>query len=171
VAEKTVPAAPVAPVLTGDLASGKVREIVQYPDPRLLQHCDPAGYLAGDDLRGLVADLLATMYAAGGRGLAAPQIGVLRRMFVMDAGWKNGASDPQVMLDPEIMWRSAETETVDEQCLSIPDRPVAMTRPVAITMGWYDLNGRHQLRQLSGPDARIAQHEADHLDGRLILKD
>jgi len=171
VAENPIPAAPVAPVLTGDLASGMVRAIVQYPDPRLVQRCDPAGYLAGDNLAGLAADLLASMYAAGGRGLAAPQIGVMRRMFVMDAGWKLGAPDPQVFLDPEIIWRSPETETAKEQCLSIPDHPVAMTRPIAITMGWYDLNGRHQLRQLSGPHARIAQHEADHLDGRLILKD
>jgi peptide deformylase len=161
----------VKPVLTGDLASGKVRQIVIHPDPRLLQRCDPAGYLPGDDLRGLAADLLASMYAAGGRGLSAPQIGVLRRIFVMDAGWKDGTPDPQVILDSEIMSQSSETETAAEQCLSIPDRPVAVTRPVAITMGWYDLNGRHILRQLSGPQARIAQHEADHLDGRLILKD
>ncbi|RJE80704.1 peptide deformylase [Paracoccus sp. JM45] len=148
-----------------------VHAILQYPDPRLFQRCDPAGYLAGDNLAGLAADLLGSMYTAGGRGLAAPQIGVLRRVFVMDAGWKAGRANPQVMLDPEIIWRSPETETATEQCLSIPDCPVAVTRPVAITMGWYDLNGRHHMRQLSGPDARIAQHEADHLDGHLILKD
>ncbi len=122
-------------------------------------------------LRRLAADMLATMYAAGGRGLAAPQVGVLFRVFVMDAGWKDGRPDPLVMLDPEILWRSPQMDSGAEQCLSVPDRVVAVSRPVTIDLGWYDLDGRHHLRQMSGTEARIAQHEADHLDGRLILED
>ncbi|WP_378941795.1 peptide deformylase [Paracoccus sp. R86501] len=170
-ADRHLPAAPIPPVLTGDLAAGKVRGILRYPDPVLFTRCDAAGYLPQSELRDMAADLLATMYDANGRGLAAPQIGISRRIFVMDAGWKDGQPDPLVMLDPEIVWRSAETGADVEACLSIPDQPVSVTRPLAITIGWYDLQGRHQTRPMSGAAARIAQHEADHLDGRLILKD
>ncbi|WP_246055027.1 peptide deformylase [Paracoccus gahaiensis] len=161
----------VRPVLTGDLASGTVHDLVLWPDPRLRMRCEPAGYLSSPELRQLAADLLATMYAAGGRGLAAPQIGVSRRIFVMDAGWKEGAPDPLVMTDPEILVRSPVTEAAIEGCLSIPDRPVEVVRPVSIGIAWYDLDGLYQLEQLDGAAARIAQHEADHLDGRLIVND
>ena len=170
-ADTPFPATPIPPVLTGDLAAGKLRVILRHPDPVLTTRCDAAGYLSQPELRELAADLLATMYAAYGRGLAAPQVGISRRIFVMDAGWKDGRPDPQVMLDPEILWRSSQTGTEVETCLSAPDHPVSVTRPVAITIGWYDLQGCHHVRQMSGPAARIAQHEADHLDGRLILKD
>lgn len=161
----------VRPVLTGPLAGGVVRDLVLWPDARLRQRCEPAGFLSGPELRQLAADLLATMYDAGGRGLAAPQIGVMRRIFVMDAGWKRGAPEPMVMADPEILVRSPETATLTEACLSIPDRPVAVTRPVAIGLSWYDLDGLHQLQQMDGEAGRIAQHEADHLDGLLIVTD
>ena len=170
-ADKPLPASPIPPALAGDLAAGKVRPILLYPDPVLFTRCDDAGYLAQPDILTLAADMLATMYAARGRGLAAPQIGVSRRIFVMDAGWRTGQPDPLVMLDPEILWRSVETDTAVETCLSIPDRPLSVTRSLSITLGWYDLQGRHRMRQMSGDAARIAQHEADHLDGRLILKD
>ncbi|WP_277024427.1 MULTISPECIES: peptide deformylase [Paracoccus] len=159
------------PDLTGDLAGGTLRDIVLWPDPRLRLRCEPAGFLSGPELRALAADLLATMYHAGGRGLAAPQIGVARRIFVMDAGWKDGAPDPLVLCDPEILVQSPETGTQQEQCLSIPDRPVAVTRSLRIGIAWYDLDGRYHLRDMEGQPARIAQHEADHLDGLLIVKD
>lgn len=161
----------IRPVLPASLGSGVVRDLVLWPDPRLRQPCEPAGYLKGPDLHALAADLLATMYAAGGRGLAAPQIGILRRIFVMDAKWKEGDPEPLVMLDPEILWRSPQTERAVEACLSIPGRPAEVERPAAITLAWYDLDGKHHLRQLTGTHARIAQHEVDHLDGRLIVKD
>ncbi|MFN3279894.1 MAG: peptide deformylase [Paracoccus hibiscisoli] len=159
------------PDLTGGLAGGTLRDILLWPDPRLRQVCQPAGYLTGPELRALAADMLATMYHAGGRGLAAPQIGVMRRVVVMDAGWKDGAPDPQVLCDPEILVRSPQVEAASEACLSIPDRPVVVTRPRTIGLSWYDLDGRAQLRQMEGQPARIAQHEVDHLDGLLIVKD
>ena len=159
------------PELTGDLAGGTARDVVTWPDPRLRVRCEPVGVLDGPALRALAADLLATMYHAGGRGLAAPQIGVARRVFVMDAGWKDGAPEPLVLCDPEILVRSPETATAAEQCLSIPGRPVAVTRALRIGIAWYDLDGRHHLRDMEGSPARIAQHEADHLDGLLIVKD
>lgn len=157
--------APLPPGMTG----GQVLPILTYPDPLLRDRCQPAGVMKGPELAQLVADLFATMYAAGGRGLAAPQIGVLRRVFVMDAGWKAGTSRPMVMLDPEILSHSDRVEVRSELCLSIPGRPVDVARPVEIGIAWYDLDGHHLQRVLDGDDARIAQHEADHLDGRLIL--
>ncbi|WP_295046266.1 peptide deformylase [uncultured Paracoccus sp.] len=160
-------AAPVAMAVPG---GGHVLPIVLHPDPVLRMRCDPAGDLTNAQIRQLSADLLATMYAAGGRGLAAPQLGILRRAFVMDAGWKEGAPAPLVLLDPEIAARpDAEMEEAVERCLSIPDRPVMVRRPLAVRICWYDLDGVQHRRVMTGIEARIAQHEADHLDGRLIL--
>lgn len=150
-------------------SQGLVRPIVLHPDPVLLQRCAPAGYLTGPELRQLGADLLATMYHAEGRGLAAPQLGVLRRAFVMDAGWKRGAAEPLVLLDPEIIARHGPLEEAEERCLSIPDRPVRVVRAARIEIRWFDLDGQVQRREMTGDAARIAQHEADHLDGRLII--
>ena len=160
--------APPPPGSLGDLDGGTVRPLLFHPDPGLRLRCEPAGVMTGTEVRGLVRDLLATMYAAGGRGLAAPQIGVLRRVFVMDAGWKNGASLPLVMVDPEILGRSDDWAVDVENCLSIPGQPVSMRRALSVQIGGYDLDGLWHRRELSGPAARIAQHEADHLDGRLI---
>ena len=158
----------LSPGPLGDLAGGTVRPLLLHPDPSLRLRCEPAGFLTGTEVRALVRDLLATMYAAGGRGLAAPQIGVLRRIFVMDAGWKDGAPMPMVMLDPEILDWSEDWAADVENCLSIPGRPVAMRRALSVRLGGYDLDGLWHCHHLSGPAARIAQHEADHLDGRLI---
>ena len=148
---------------------GRVLPIMTYPDPVLQARAEPAGYLAWPELAQLAADLLATMYAAGGRGLAAPQVGVLRRIFVMDAGWKEGRPDPLVLVDPEIAMRSTLCDTAEERCLSIPDRPVMVRRPTGIEILSYDLDGMRISRALQGVPARIAQHEHDHLEGRLIL--
>lgn len=165
------PAGWVRPLLEGDLAGGVPRDLLLWPDIRLRQPCESSAYLGAAALRRLAADMLATMYAAGGRGVAAPQVGVMFRVFVMDAGWKNGRPDPLVLLDPEILWRSPRMEGGDEQCLSIPGHVIPVMRPVTVDLSWYDLDGRYHLRQMSGSEARIAQHEADHLDGRLILED
>ncbi|WEF23811.1 peptide deformylase [Paracoccus sp. S3-43] len=162
---------PFLPVAGGDGGGGggRVLPIVLHPDPVLRKRCAPAGDLTHAETRQLVRDLLATMYAAGGRGLAAPQLGVLRRVFVMDAGWKDGAPVPLALLDPEILACSDAREAAVERCLSIPDQPVSVSRPLTVEIGWYDLDGAHHRRLLTGAEARIAQHEADHLDGRLIL--
>ena len=82
-----------------------------------------------DDLALLVAEMLATMYAAPGRGLAAPQVGVSQRVFVIDTTWKDGDPDPQAFVNPQIIARSKTTATAVEACLSIPDRAFAVTRP------------------------------------------
>lgn len=123
----------------------------------------------GDDLRALAADLLETMYAAGGRGLAAPQVGDLRRVFVMDEGWKSGAPRPQVFLDPEILWRSADLVMGPEGCLSIPGITVQVARAAEIRLAHTGLDGLRRETLLQGFAAICAQHECDHLDGTLTL--
>ncbi len=163
------PPAAECPDLAVLAAGGRVRSVLLYPDPALRQVCAPVGCLDWQTLSQLAADLLATMYDAGGRGLAAPQIGESWRIFVMDHGWKAGAPHPRVVLDPEIMALGSATEIMQEACLSIPDQPVAMRRPVDILMRCFDMTGELLTLTLSGIEARIAQHEADHLDGRLIL--
>ncbi len=159
----------VRPVLADDLGRGAVRPVVIHPDPILTQPCEPVGYLPDAEIRVLAADLLATMYAAGGRGLAAPQIGVAQRVFVMDAGWKDGRPAPVILLDPEIIGRSDRLLDAVEECLSIPGQPVTVRRADEVEVVWYDLAGCRHQQVMTGADARIAQHEADHLDGRLIV--
>lgn len=149
--------------------TGTVHPIVLYPDPVLKTRCAPAGELDICALRQLVADLFATLYSSGGRGLAAPQIGVTRRVFVMDAGWKAGVPTPLAMIEPEIAWKSTEVGEGEERCLSIPDHPVRVSRPTAIQIEFFDLDGTRRELALGGVEARIALHELDHLDGVLIL--
>ena len=160
--------APSAPGLPAMLPEGRRLEILTVPDPRLLALSAPAGELRSAELFQLAADLLVTMYDAGGRGLAAPQVGVLRRIFVMDAGWKQGSAAPVVMLDPELRRNGDQKDTMDEACLSIPGRSVAVTRPARIDLRYFDLLGRAVGAEMGGIEARIVQHETDHLNGILI---
>ncbi|CAM3081396.1 peptide deformylase [Paracoccus aminovorans] len=166
---KDMAGAPRAPDPAALAARGRVRPILLHPDPALRRRCTPVGRLGWDRLSQLAADLLVTMYDAGGRGLAGPQLGECHRIFVMDPGWKQGAPLPRIVLDPEILPLAGEVATLEETCLSIPGRPVAVARPAVVSLRCFDLTGALQLLTLSGIEARIAQHEADHLDGRLIL--
>jgi len=142
--------------------------ILCYPDARLRRICLPVG-TPGDEIRQLAADMLETMYAAPGRGLAAPQVGVLKRLFVMDPGWKEGAPAPLICLDPEILDASDEQATGPEGCLSIPDLPVSVSRPAWVLLRWHGLDGQMYTEKLTGMAAVCAQHELDHLNGRLII--
>ena len=147
---------------------GRVLPIVMHPDPRLGEPCAPVG--APDEaVRDLAEDMLATMYAAPGRGLAAPQVGVLRRIFVMDVSWKDGAPAPVVMIDPVVEEAGAEAVEMEEACLSIPGEPRTLSRPAEVVMSWTEPDGARTRRRLTGLEARCAQHELDHLDGILIL--
>lgn len=161
--------APRPPDPAALLRRGRMRPVVLHPDPILRQRCEPAGALDWDSLCQLAGDLLATLYHAGGRGLSAPQIGEPVRIFVMDAGWKADAPCPRVFLDPQITPLAGPDETAEETCLSIPGQPVAVTRPAAVSVAFFDLMGTLCTADLTGIEARIAQHEADHLDGRLII--
>ncbi|WP_197919361.1 peptide deformylase [Thiosulfatihalobacter marinus] len=141
-----------------------VLPIVIWPDDRLSQVCTPVGE---EDFEQLVRDMFDTMYGAGGRGLAAPQIGVMRRLFVMDAGWKQGDPTPEAFLDPVITVRESRTRVEEEGCLSLPGLMVPVERPVAITLAWRDARGDMHMRDFDGFEARCIQHEIDHLDGRV----
>lgn len=141
-----------------------VLPIVRWPDPRLSTPCAPAGE-TDNSLRRLAADMLETMYAAPGRGLAGPQVGVLRRVFVMDVAWKDGDPEPMVFLDPEIVWSSPETRTGTEGCLSIPGVTAEVERATEIEVTWRDLDGTRHARRFDGFAAICIQHETDHLDG------
>ena len=145
-----------------------VRPILLHPDERLRAVCAPVGAVT-DEVRALAADLLETMYDAPGRGLAAPQVGVLSRVFVMDVAWKDADADPVVMIDPEVLDASGATEGIEESCLSLPGEPRVVVRPLEVAMAWTDLDGERVHRRLAGMAARCAQHELDHLDGVLIL--
>jgi peptide deformylase len=145
-----------------------VLPIVTHPDPVLRRPCVPVGPVT-PSVRQLAADMLETMYAAPGRGLAAPQVGIGLRLFVMDVGWKDGAPDPMVCVDPEILAVSDQMATGPEGCLSIPGVPCLVTRPAGITLAWTDLSGQRQRAELTGFAAICAQHEWDHLNGRLCI--
>ncbi|MGQ0566300.1 MAG: peptide deformylase [Gemmobacter sp.] len=142
-----------------------VLPIMRWPDPRLGQVCAP---VAGD-VAGLVADLFDTMYAAPGRGLAAPQVGALVRLFVMDTGWRSGVPAPMACLNPEILWQSDTRAEGAEGCLSIPGPTTMIERATQIRLGWTDLDGMRHEALLDGFAAVCAQHEHDHLDGILTL--
>ena len=141
--------------------------ILRWPDPLLSQPCAPA--VLSDDLRSLAADMLETMYAAPGRGLAAPQVGRLVRLFVMDTTWKEGARAPVVCVNPEVLWLSDTRAVGPEGCLSIPGPTTMVERAEAVRMRWTDLDGAAQEAELTGFAAICAQHEYDHLDGVLTL--
>jgi peptide deformylase len=141
--------------------------ILTWPDARLSRVCEPVDNF--QLLAGLVADMFHTMYDAPGRGLAAPQIGVMRRVFVMDPTWKEGVKTPYICINPEIVDASGADATISEACLSIPGVSASVTRPSEITLAYTDLDGvRHQER-LTGFAAACAQHELDHLNGVVIL--
>nr|WP_175583632.1 MULTISPECIES: peptide deformylase [Salipiger] len=140
-----------------------MREILLWPDERLKQPCETVADVA--EVEQLVTDLFETMYDAPGRGLAAPQVGVLKRVFVMDAGWKEGDMVPLACINPEIVEVSEETASGPEGCLSIPGVTAQVRRPVRVRMAFTDLSGTRQERDFEGSEAIVAQHEYDHLEG------
>ena len=149
--------------------TGMKRNILIHPDPRLKKLCAAVPDIS-DDLRVLAADMLETMYAAPGIGLAAPQVGVLERMIVLDCVKEDGAKpEPLVMVNPRVIAASEETNVYDEGCLSIPDQYAEVTRPADVRIEWLDLDGTLQERDMDGLWATCVQHEIDHLDGKLFI--
>jgi len=136
------------------------------PDPVLRAVCAPVTVFDAE-LAALAKNMLDVMYAASGRGLAAPQVGITQRMFVMDATWKQGVPDPQVFVNPELADCSDEVAVLAEGCLSIPDRTSRVARPAQVTLRWQDLDGALQVGTFTGFAAACVQHERDHLDGIL----
>ncbi len=145
-----------------------VLPIRMWGDPCLRDVAVPVDTIT-DDIRALARDMADTMYAANGRGLAAPQIGQSLRMFVMDCQWKEtGEHQPLYVIDPVISDLSEDRIAREEGCLSIPEVPLIVERPAAVTMRWRNLDGDIVARRLTGFEATCAQHEFDHLDGILI---
>ncbi len=145
------------------------RPILIHPDPRLKKLCTPVADIS-DDLRALADDMLETMYAAPGIGLAAPQIGVLDRVIVMDCEKdETHPPKPTVMFNPEIIDASEETNVYEEGCLSIPEQYAEVTRPAEVRVRWLDRDGALQEQEMDGLWATCVQHEIDHLDGKLFI--
>lgn len=146
-----------------------LRHILIHPDPRLKKICEPVAKIT-PEIETLAADMLATMYDAPGVGLAAPQVGVLSRLYVMDCN-KDPEAEPQpiVMVNPEITWRSETLNTYEEGCLSIPDQYADVTRPAEVKVEWLGLDGKRHEREFDALWATCAQHEIDHLDGKLFI--
>ena len=145
------------------------RPILIHPDPRLKKVCTAVPDIS-DDLRQLADDMLETMYDAPGIGLAAPQVGVLERLIVLDCVKEEGADpQPTVMFNPEILSSSEDLNTYEEGCLSIPDQFADVTRPAEVRVGWLDRDGNPQEQDFGGLWATCVQHEIDHLNGKLFI--
>ncbi|MEM8592774.1 MAG: peptide deformylase [Pseudomonadota bacterium] len=145
-----------------------IRPIVIHPDPLLAQVSQPVEAFDAA-LGSLIEDMFDTMYAAPGRGLAAVQVGVLKRLFIMDATWKDGDKSPRIFINPVITDHSAHLATNLESCLSIPDRERKVARPAEVSMRWQDGTGAACEGHFQAFEAVCVQHEFDHLDGKLIL--
>ncbi|MBJ6372659.1 peptide deformylase [Sedimentitalea arenosa] len=145
------------------------RSILIHPDPRLKKACAPVTDIT-DDMAKLADDMLETMYDAPGIGLAAPQVGVLSRLIVLDCVKEEGAAPrPTVMFNPEITAASDETSVYEEGCLSIPDQYAEVTRPAEVEVTWIDRDGNSQKATFDKLWATCVQHEIDHLDGKLFI--
>jgi peptide deformylase len=146
-----------------------IRPILIHPDPRL-KKVTAAVMQVDDDLRLLAADMLETMYDAPGIGLAAPQVGVMQRLLVMDCV-KDDASlaRPMVLINPQITWESEAHSVYEEGCLSIPEQYADVERPAEVEVSWMNLDGAEQTERFFGLWATCVQHEIDHLDGKLFI--
>lgn len=145
-----------------------IRPILIHPDPRLKKSAEAFDGV-DDAARRLIDDMIETMYDAPGVGLAAPQIGVSRRLFVMDVTEKDAPPQPLAMINPEIVWTSEETSVYEEGCLSIPDIYEEVTRPAKVRVRFLDRDGAEREAEFEGLGATCAQHEIDHLDGKLFI--
>ncbi len=143
--------------------------ILIHPDPRLKKAAKPVAEV-DTDLRRLADNMLETMYDAPGIGLAAPQVGVMQRILVMDCVKEEGeAPRPLVLLNPEITWSSEALNTYEEGCLSIPEQYAEVERPAEVDVSWTDLDGQTQSERFDGLWATCVQHEIDHLNGKLFI--
>lgn len=146
-----------------------IRPILIHPDPRLKKLCDPVTAIT-PELGKLAEEMLETMYDAPGIGLAAPQIGVTKRLIVLDCVKAvDEAPRPIAMFNPVITWSSEELSTYEEGCLSIPDQYADVQRPAEVRVSWLGLDGKTQEDQFSGLWATCVQHEIDHLNGKLFI--
>lgn len=145
-----------------------IREIITAPDPRLKQVSKPVERV-DDELRRLMDDMLETMYAAPGIGLAAIQVGVPKQVIVMDLAREDEAPQPRYFVNPEILWTSDELTTYEEGCLSVPELYEDVDRPAQCRVRFLDYQGEIRELDCDGILATCIQHEMDHLKGVLFI--
>jgi peptide deformylase len=144
------------------------RPIITLPDKRLRRVSEPVGKVTAETKK-LVEDMFESMYEAPGIGLAAVQLGVLKRIVTMDLSKKQGPSNPRVFINPEIVWKSDERSTYEEGCLSIPEIHEDVERPARVKVKYLDLDGKPQEEEAEGLFATCIQHEVDHTNGVLFI--
>jgi peptide deformylase len=145
-----------------------ILSIITAPDPRLKLRAKPVEQV-DDEIRRLMDDMLETMYLAPGIGLAAPQVGVVKRVLVLDVAGEGEKPAPLKIANPEILWRSEDLATYSEGCLSLPEHYADVTRPAEIKVRYLD--EQNEIRELhaKGLLATVIQHEMDHLEGTLFV--
>jgi peptide deformylase len=145
-----------------------LREILTVPNPVLKQVSLPVAAV-DDDLRALMDDMLETMYDAPGIGLAAIQIGVAKRVIVMDLAREEEDKAPRYYVNPEILWASEETAPYEEGCLSVPEYFDEVDRPAKVRLRYLNYQGETVEEEAEGLFAVCIQHEMDHLEGVLFI--
>lgn len=145
-----------------------IREIIEAPDPRL-KVISESVEVVDDDLRRLMDDMVETMYAAPGIGLAAIQVGVPKRVLVLDISNDEEEPNPRYFVNPEIVWTSDELAIYNEGCLSLPEYYAEVERPAACRVEYLDYDGNRQTLEASGLLSTCIQHEYDHLEGILFV--
>jgi peptide deformylase len=145
-----------------------VRPILTAPDPRLQAVSTDVEKVDGE-IRKLVDDMTESMYAADGIGLAAVQIGVAKRVIVIDLDQKEGAKNPVAYINPKIVWASDEVAVFEEGCLSVPEIWDDVERPAKIKCEYLDRDGNKHILEADGLLATCLQHEMDHLNGVLFI--
>jgi len=145
-----------------------IKPILTAPDPRLKKKSLPVASV-DDEVRQLMDDMLETMYAAPGIGLAAPQVDVLKRVIVLDIDREDTKTGPLLMANPEIVEASDEDATYEEGCLSLPEHYSDVVRPAKVTVRYLDRDNVQKEMACEGLLATCVQHEIDHLDGILFV--
>mgnify|MGYP001188274003 CR=1 FL=1 len=145
-----------------------LRNIIIEPDPILRKKCEPLEKV-DTDTRKLMDDMLETMYAAPGIGLAAVQIGILKRLVVIDISRDEEKKNPIFLINPEIINQSKKISVYEEGCLSIPGQFAEIERPAECTLKYIDYNGKEKELKADGLLATCVQHEVDHLNGILFI--
>ena len=144
------------------------RKILIEPDPILRKKCEPLE-MVDDNVINLMKDMLQTMYDAPGIGLAAVQIGVLKRLVVIDISKEEKKRDPLFLINPEILSKSENTSVYEEGCLSLPGQFAEIERPAKCLLKYVDLNGKEKKLKADGLLSTCIQHEVDHLNGVLFI--
>ena len=145
-----------------------IRPILTAPDPRLKAVSTNVDKV-DDEIRKLIEDMTDSMYEADGIGLAAVQIGVPKRVIVIDLDQKEGKKNPRAYINPKILWASEEMAVFEEGCLSVPEIWDDVERPARIKAEYLDRDGNAQVLEADGMLATCLQHEMDHLEGVLFI--